>query len=143
MTSNIQIRPIAPSDNLLLAKVIRDALTEFGANKPGTVFFDPTTDALYELFQTKGSAYFIAEENGTPVTQQPIPFTISLIYSNGDAVLGNDDVHIALRSGDVPLGNAGDDPAHIAAFVSRRQRDNSEAAGRTPRRAKIAVVTAM
>ena len=46
MTANIQIRPIAPSDNIALAKVIRDALTEFGANKPGTVYFDPTTDAL-------------------------------------------------------------------------------------------------
>jgi putative acetyltransferase len=43
-----------------LAKVIRAALTEFGANKPGTVYFDPTTDALYELFRTPGSYYFVA-----------------------------------------------------------------------------------
>jgi putative acetyltransferase len=35
-------------------------LAEFGANKPGTVFFDPTTDALYELFRTPGSVYFVA-----------------------------------------------------------------------------------
>ena len=60
MTSNIQIRPIAPSDNLTLAKVIRDALTEFGANKPGTVYFDPTTDALYELFRAEGAYYYVA-----------------------------------------------------------------------------------
>jgi len=57
------IRPIEPSDNLALAKVIRDALTEFGANKPGTVFFDPTTDALYELFRTQGAYYFVATIN--------------------------------------------------------------------------------
>lgn len=56
----MQIRPIEPGDNEALAKVIREALTEFGANKPGTVFFDPTTDALYELFQTPGSYYFVA-----------------------------------------------------------------------------------
>jgi putative acetyltransferase len=56
----MQIRPIEPGDNVELAKVIRAALTEFGANKPGTVYFDPTTDALYELFRTSGSYYFVA-----------------------------------------------------------------------------------
>ena len=56
----MQIRPIEPGDNVELAKVIRTALTEFGANKPGTVYYDPTTDALYELFRTPGSYYFVA-----------------------------------------------------------------------------------
>jgi len=56
----MQIRPIEPGDNVELAKVIRGALTEFGANKPGTVYFDPTTDALYELFRTPGSYYYVA-----------------------------------------------------------------------------------
>ena len=56
----MQIRPIEPGDNVELAKVIRAALTEFGANKPGTVYFDPTTDALFELFRTPGSYYFVA-----------------------------------------------------------------------------------
>ncbi len=64
MTSPISIRPIEQKDNAALATIIRNALAEFGANKPGTVFYDTTTDALYELFQTKGSAYFVAEENG-------------------------------------------------------------------------------
>lgn len=56
----MQIRPIESTDNEALAKVIRTALAEFGANKPGTVYFDPTTDALFELFQTPGSYYFVA-----------------------------------------------------------------------------------
>jgi putative acetyltransferase len=56
----MQIRTIEPGDNVELAKVIRGALTEFGANKPGTVYFDPTTDALYELFRTPGSYYYVA-----------------------------------------------------------------------------------
>lgn len=64
MSDAILIRPIQPEDNQPLAFIIRNSLAEFGANKPGTVFYDPTTDALFELFQTKGSAYFIAEENG-------------------------------------------------------------------------------
>lgn len=54
------IRPIEPTDNAPLALIIRNALAEFGANKPGTVYFDPTTDHLFELFQKKGAAYFVA-----------------------------------------------------------------------------------
>ena len=61
MNPTIQIRPIEQNDNIDIAKVIRGALEEFGANKPGTVYFDPTTDALFELFNnTPGSYYYIA-----------------------------------------------------------------------------------
>jgi len=60
MEQDINIRPIEPNDNVALAKVIRAALEEFGANKPGTVYFDPTTDALYELFRATGSFYYVA-----------------------------------------------------------------------------------
>jgi putative acetyltransferase len=52
------------SDNPEIAAVIRNILTEFGANKPGTVYFDPTTDDLNQLFSTENSAYFIAESEG-------------------------------------------------------------------------------
>jgi putative acetyltransferase len=60
MSTQLHIRPIEHKDNVDLATVIRATLTEFGANKPGTVYFDPTTDALFELFRTPGSFYFIA-----------------------------------------------------------------------------------
>ena len=60
---NIAIRNIQPADNASLAKIVRDTLAEFGANHPGTVYYDSTTDALYELFQKQGSAYFVAEIN--------------------------------------------------------------------------------
>ncbi|MEO8406571.1 MAG: GNAT family N-acetyltransferase [Chitinophagaceae bacterium] len=56
----LTIRPIAPADNAPLATIIRNTLAEFGAAKPGTVYYDPTTDHLFELFQQPGSAYFIA-----------------------------------------------------------------------------------
>lgn len=61
---NVTIRPIQPSDNPIIANIIRDTLTEFGANHPGTVYYDPTTDALFELFQKERSAYNIAEADG-------------------------------------------------------------------------------
>lgn len=60
MSTLLNIRPIEQQDNEAIASVIRATLAEFGANKPGTVYFDPTTDALYELFRTPGSYYFIA-----------------------------------------------------------------------------------
>ena len=59
----IQIRTIQPQDNEAIARIIRNTLKEFGANKPGTVYYDATTDALFELFQTPGSVYYIAEQN--------------------------------------------------------------------------------
>ncbi|MEI2738200.1 MAG: GNAT family N-acetyltransferase [Chitinophagaceae bacterium] len=58
---NISIRTIQPADNPSLSRIVKDTLAEFGANKPGTVYYDPTTDSLFELFQTKGAAYFVAE----------------------------------------------------------------------------------
>ena len=64
LLSTICIRTIQPSDNPELAVIVRNTLTEFGANVPGTVYFDPTTDALFELFQTPKSAYFVAEAKG-------------------------------------------------------------------------------
>jgi putative acetyltransferase len=61
----IIIRPIEPRDNSALAKVIRTTLEEFNANHPGTVYFDTTTDSLYELFSgMPGSIYYIAEMEG-------------------------------------------------------------------------------
>lgn len=65
MEANLIIRSIKPTDNTAIANIIRTALTEFGANKPGTVYFDESTDHLFELFDKEPlSAYFIAEKNG-------------------------------------------------------------------------------
>lgn len=61
---SITIRPIQESDNPVIAKIIRDTLAEFGANHPGTVYYDPSTDHLYELFQTPRATYNIALLDG-------------------------------------------------------------------------------
>ncbi len=62
--SHFTIRDIRHSDNPILSQIVKTTLAEFGANHPGTVYYDPTTDALYELFQKERSAYFVAEMNG-------------------------------------------------------------------------------
>jgi putative acetyltransferase len=67
MHDAIQIRPIQPGDNPAIAAIIRNTLKEFGGDRPGTVFTDPTTDALYELFRKPGSSYNIALLNDTIV----------------------------------------------------------------------------
>jgi putative acetyltransferase len=64
MEKTITIRNIRQSDNAALAKIVKGTLAEFGANHPNTVYYDPTTDSLYELFQKEGAAYFVAEMNG-------------------------------------------------------------------------------
>jgi len=61
------LRPIQPSDNATLAHIIRATLTEFGANRPGTVFTDRATDSLYQLFQQTKAAYYVAEIDGQMV----------------------------------------------------------------------------
>lgn len=58
------LRQIKETDNEPLAKLIRNVFREFNIDKPGTVYDDPTTDKLFELFQTEKSAYWVAEENG-------------------------------------------------------------------------------
>ena len=63
----IRIRDLQKEDNPVLAKIVRDTLAEFGANHPNTVYFDPTTDALFELFQKEKAVYNVAEVNGEVV----------------------------------------------------------------------------
>ena len=58
-----RIRTIRPQDNKALALVVRNTLAEFGANKAGTVYFDPTTDTLFEVFQKPRSIYYVALKN--------------------------------------------------------------------------------
>lgn len=59
----MNIRLIKPSDNPALAQIIRNTLEEFGANHPGTVYYDSSTDSLYEVFRQPRSVYYVAESN--------------------------------------------------------------------------------
>lgn len=62
MENNSVIREIQPTDNESIAQIIRTALEEYGENKPGTVYTDPTTDEIFETFEgVPASTYYIAE----------------------------------------------------------------------------------
>lgn len=67
MEQAISIRIIEQKDNADLATIIRNTLVEFGANHPGTVYYDSATDHLFELFQNSLSVYFVAELGGVLV----------------------------------------------------------------------------
>jgi putative acetyltransferase len=62
---NIVFRTIEERDNKEVADLIRTVFREFKIDRPGTVYFDPTTDDLYSLFREPRSIYWIAEDNGT------------------------------------------------------------------------------
>jgi len=64
---NTNVRLIKPEDNPVIANIIREVLTEFSANKPGTVYDDPTTDDLATLFSEPFSQYWIMELDGKVV----------------------------------------------------------------------------
>ena len=56
----VVIREILPEDNEAMALIIRNSLTEFGLNIPGTAYFDESTDRLYEAFRVEKSCYYVA-----------------------------------------------------------------------------------
>lgn len=63
VSMDIIFRHIEERDNQEIADLIRTVFREFNIHRPGTVYFDPTTDKLYELFRKAGSEYWIAEED--------------------------------------------------------------------------------
>jgi putative acetyltransferase len=60
----ITLREIEERDNSEIAGLIRSVFKEFKIDKPGSVYYDPTTDDLYNLFKKAGSVYWIAEDEG-------------------------------------------------------------------------------
>jgi putative acetyltransferase len=66
-TEEIKIRIIEQKDDEALATLIRNTLKEFGADHPGTVYYDESTDHLFDVFQTPCSIYFVAELNNEVV----------------------------------------------------------------------------
>lgn len=56
----ILIRTIQPADNKEIAVIIRAALREFGADKPGTAYYDEATDRMHATFQVPRSQYYVA-----------------------------------------------------------------------------------
>ena len=58
------IRKVQRKDNEKLAQIIRSCFHDFKVATPGTVYEDPTTDDLHELFTEANSALFVLEFDG-------------------------------------------------------------------------------
>jgi len=61
------IRSIEEEDNLKLAGIIREVFIEHDAPREGTVYSDPTTDNLFQLFRKPKSVLWVAAINNEPV----------------------------------------------------------------------------
>ncbi|MEQ8762756.1 MAG: GNAT family N-acetyltransferase [Planctomycetota bacterium] len=56
-----EIRRISADDDPMVARIIRDVMTEFDAVGPGYSFVDPEVDAMSKHYAGPGSAFFVAE----------------------------------------------------------------------------------
>ncbi len=65
---NYKIRKMAFEDNMAVASLIRYNLKKHGLDIPGTVYFDPVVDNLYE-FYSKGTkrGYYVLENSDNQV----------------------------------------------------------------------------
>lgn len=59
------IRRIQKGDNAACAAMIRGVFVDMNAATKGTVYEDPTTDHLFELFDRDDAVFFVLEQNGT------------------------------------------------------------------------------
>lgn len=63
-TNNIIIRPIKTEDNEGLSKLIQAILLSYNLDKPGTAYFDPYLNKLYEHYETnERSDYWVLTKN--------------------------------------------------------------------------------
>jgi len=58
------IRPVEERDNQELARIIREVLTEFGANRPGFAWQDPELDFMSRAYEAQQRVYLVAERDG-------------------------------------------------------------------------------
>lgn len=58
------LRRLEEKDDLEMGKLIKSVLTEFKANKPGTAYYDESTNHLSIVFVDPKSDYWVLEERG-------------------------------------------------------------------------------
>jgi len=73
------IRRINSSDNLFIGQIIREVLTEFGANREGFAWQDPELDHMSDAYSQQGHVYCVIEIDGKVVGGGGIsPFNCNL-----------------------------------------------------------------
>ena len=80
---DVTFRKIRQEDNKIICQIIREAMSEFGGNRPGTAYYDADTEKMFEAFQGERAAYFVAEMNG------------KIVGGGGTKHLANTDKNIA------------------------------------------------
>lgn len=60
----VEIRRLRRSDNRALAQVIRGVLDEYGFDREHSVYNEPDTDRLYELYKSADGCYLVALSHG-------------------------------------------------------------------------------
>ena len=58
----MELRPLHPLDETGLCRVIRSALVEFGADRPGFAWQDPELDAMSKTYAASGWIYLVVAE---------------------------------------------------------------------------------
>ncbi|TNC83075.1 MAG: N-acetyltransferase [Oleiphilus sp.] len=61
------IRQIEKKDNAQIASIIREVLTEYGANRPGFAWQDPELDDMSGAYDCAGRSYWVIESGGVVV----------------------------------------------------------------------------
>lgn len=64
MHTAIFIRPIEEKDNLAVANVIREVMTEFGAVGEGYSIMDKELDDMYSAYAKSNAAFYVIEKDG-------------------------------------------------------------------------------
>ena len=59
-----EIRPLEPSDDAAVARIIRAVMPEFGAKGPGFAIEDAEVDTMYGTYRQPRSAYFVVVLDG-------------------------------------------------------------------------------
>jgi putative acetyltransferase len=61
------LRPIHPTDDPAVARIIRSVMPEFGAKGPGFAINDPEVDSMSAAYPSPRAVYFVVEVEGTVV----------------------------------------------------------------------------
>lgn len=101
-TDILAIREVQPGDNQALAALIRKVFEEHGAPRQNTVYSDPTTDNLYELFDQPDAILWVAELNGTIVGCAGVYPTAGLSAGHAELVK----IYLSAQSRGLGIGKA-------------------------------------
>jgi len=67
MTEGYSIRPIQAKDNAEVEYVVKTVLKEYGGDRPGTAYHDPSLKDMHAHYSAPQSAYLVIEHAGTIV----------------------------------------------------------------------------